>query len=383
MKKNLLIVISNIGIGGQERVAINTASILKDKYNSTLSVFYMEENSYKPSIPLVDLDIPPSQGIINKIVNVFRRTRALKKLKRNLNIDVALSFGSTANIANALSRVSDKVIVSIRGYYEALSNSLIGKHINKLVYNKADVTICVAEKLSRDLREIYQLPIGKVVTLYNPYDFDSIVEQANKNIPIEIRHPAIVTMGRLDKIKGYRHLLNAFALVQKIIPEASLIFVGEGSEKDKLKELVTVLGLTENVVFVGFQANPHSYLSKCDIYVLSSIHEGFPNALVEAMACGLPVVATDCKSGPREILTEIYCDIAAKEIEYSDYGILIPPFSSDDSSEVEKEKLLADAMLQLLTSENIYGHYRKKVQERAKVFSFKVYRDKVIKIIEG
>lgn len=381
-KKKLLIMVPNLAIGGQQRVAVNTAAILEKHYEVIMAVFTMEGAVYNAPCKVIDLNIPPESGIFNKLFTVLKRVKALKKWKRNIKIDVAFSFGKTANLANALSKVADKVIVSVHGY-GSISRSRFTQLLDKVVYARADTVVCVAEKITRDLATVYHLPTRKVVTLHNPYDFGSITEQARSLVPLEIKHPVLVTMGRMEKIKGYRHLLNAFAIVQSELPESTLVFVGEGSERQTLEQIAADVGLEYKVVFVGFQSNPYSYLSKCDVYLLSSIHEGFPNAMIEAMACGLPVIATDCKSGPREILTKTYIDRTTQEVEFADYGILVPPFAADDSIEPSLDILYADAILQLLTNEHMYEGYKEKAKERAKEFSFENYRDKIIKIIEG
>ena len=373
--------VPNLAIGGQQRVAVTTAAILEPHYEIIMAVFTMEGAIYTAPCKVIDLNVPPDSGNLRKFLNVLKRVKALKNLKRNLMIDVTLSFGKTANLANSLSRVADRIIVSVRGY-GSISHSQLNQLLDKTVYDRADIVICVAEKMTRDLATIYHLPGDKVVTLYNPYDIDTITDQAQSLIPLEIKHPTLVTMGRMEQIKGYRHLLKAFAIVQSKLPEISLVFVGEGSERQALERIAADLDLEHQVIFVGFQSNPHSYLSKCDVYLLSSIHEGFPNAMIEAMACELPVIATDCKSGPREILTETYIDRMTQEVEFADYGILTPPFAGDDSKESDRDQLYADAILRLLEDKDVYQHYKQKAKERAAVFSLDAYKDRIIKLIE-
>lgn len=381
-KKNLLVVVANLGIGGQERVAINTANMLRDDYNIFLAIFNKQQYNYDFHGTLLNLELPPRHGAMNKIMNVLLRARALKKLKQEYNIDVALSLGPSANFANALSKASDKVLVSVHAY-NSLAKSYWDKLVGKLIYGKADIVITVAQKISIDLAEIYQIPAAKIKTLNNPYDIAAIIAGANEGISVPIQPPAIVGVGRMNKVKGFRHLINAMTNVVQAIPNAKLFLVGDGDEMPALREHSARIGLADNVVFVGFQPNPYSYEAKCDLYVLSSINEGFPNTLVEAMACGLPVVATDCKTGPREILTEHFEDRTAAEIEFTDYGALVPPFVSDESQEPEKDKLLAEAIIEMLTNQERNHYYREKSAERARSFSFHAYREKIVAIIEG
>ncbi len=380
-KRNLLLLVPNLGLGGQERVAVNTSYVLGDTYNITMAVFTLQGSVYHAACPIIDLNIPSSRSRLKKIYNVLRRVRALKQLKRELNIDATISFGTTANIANSLSKVADRIIISIRGYAE-LASSFQGKLIDKIVYRRADIIACVAEKMARDLMETFHIPENKVVTLYNPYDCDKIVELAKLPVTIEIKHPAIVTMGRLEKVKGFRHLIRAMEMVRQEVSEAQLIIIGEGEERQELEYLTANLGLSQHVIFAGFQSDPHSYLAKCDLYVLSSINEGFPNALVEAMACGLPSIATDCNSGPREIFTEDYLGVVSSGIEYCDYGILIPPFESDISNQPELERLLSKAIIALLKDKSLRIEYSHRSQQRARFFSYEAYKNKIIKVID-
>jgi len=363
-------------------VAVNTAAILKDRYNVTMATFSKEEPGFTPDCKLIDLDIPPLPGGISKACNVYRRAQRLKKLKKDLNIHITLSVGSTANVANVFSRAEDRIVISVHGY-ESITCAGANGLVNRLVFNRADVVACVARKMARDLAAIYHIDEEKIVTLYNPYDFESINDQARQPIDQELWHPAIVTMGRLEKVKGYRHLLRIFAGVQQVIPDCRLVFVGDGSQREELGKLAADLGVADKVIFTGRQANPFAYISRCDLCVLTSINEGFPNALVEAMACGLPVVATDCKTGPREIISAAYSDEPTGEVEMSDFGILTPPFTADDSDEPELERKFTEAVLLLLTDDKLRTDYQVRGRERARAFSFAAYRENIIRILEG
>lgn len=376
--KNILIVVPGLSLGGQERVAIKTAEILSRDYNVYFCVFNLSGAVYKTHFDVINLNVPSKTGLTGKVINVIKRKRALKRIVRKLSIDVTLSFGTTANLVNVLSKKSNKVIVSVRGY-ESLKNKF---SFGKLVYSKANKVICVAEKLSKDLSVNYKVPVEKVETLYNPYEFTDIKQQSLEQISLKTNNPSIVSMGRLEHVKGYRHLLNSIKIAIEKIPNLQLILIGEGKERESLERHATKLGIKDNIIFTGFQSNPYRYLSKADLYVLSSINEGFPNALVEAMICGLPVIATDCKTGPREILTEKYEDRVSNEIEHCEYGVLVPPFISDFSYEPDKEKLLSNAIVEMLTNNKLYNYYRKQSNYRSKAFSVESYRKKIIDIIE-
>ena len=132
----------------------------------------------------------------------------------------------------------------------------------------------------------------------------------------------IIAHGRLEKVKNYARLIKAVYLARQEIKDISLVIIGEGSERERLEDLVKKFGLEGFAELIGFRKNPFAYISKSKLYVLSSLNEGFPNALVEGM-CFLPSVSVDCKSGPREILN---CEVGGEKcvgVEYGLYGILV------------------------------------------------------------
>ena len=147
----------------------------------------------------------------------------------------------------------------------------------------------------------------RIRTVYNPVVSADLDRKARESPPhpwFDDRPcPVILAIGRMKKVKDFSTLLRAFArlLVQR---PARLIVLGEGRLRPSLQSLAWELGIAERVDFPGFQENPYAFLAKADLFVLSSRHEALPTVLIEAMACGCPVVSTDCPSGPREILED-------------------------------------------------------------------------------
>jgi glycosyltransferase involved in cell wall biosynthesis len=138
--------------------------------------------------------------------------------------------------------------------------------------------------------------------------------------------PVILSAGRLVKEKDYETLIRAFAMVRKKRP-ARLAILGEGAERNSLLELTERLGIKEDVALLGFKTNPYVYMARATVFVLSSTVEGLPNVIVEAMAVGTPIVSTDCKSGPREILDD------------GKYGILVPVGDADALAKAIEKQL--------------------------------------------
>ena len=163
-----------------------------------------------------------------------------------------------------------------------------------------------------------------------------------------------------------------------------LMIIGEGSFLE-YKKLAEDLGILTNVFFTGVQKNPYSYLKQADLYVLSSLNEGFPNALVEAMALSIPVLAVNCKSGPAEILMKEYKEVTLKEPFEADYGILLPEPGREknlDSEVLEREeRLMADAVRSLLQDPQKYAYYREQAKKRAAEFSDEAYSENLVKMM--
>jgi len=387
LKKNILLLVPHFSLGGQEQVALRTADILKNDYNVYIAVLTMKDCVYDIPYDVIDLDVPARNGIIFKVINVFRRVRKTRRLKKELKIDVSISFGTTANIQNVFSKVKDRAIVSVRGY-SSLVDNVIWKLFDRILYNKADAVVCVSRKMAEDFVKLYGIDRKKVFAIYNPYNIGELHRKSVETFDgYSFSFPTIVTMGRLNKIKGYWHLVKAFSQVKKIYSDAKLVFIGDGVDQEKLGNLAKDMNIADSVIFTGFQINPHRILSKCDIFVMSSISEGFPNAMVEAMACGLPVVSVDCMTGPREILTNGNINMVTEDIEHGDYGILTPPVTAMENYQADAiehcDYILGKAINELLADRTLLDRYKKISPQRAADFSNEEYYEKLKIVIEG
>ena len=138
-------------------------------------------------------------------------------------------------------------------------------------------------------------------------------------------------------------------------------------------------GVNDSVHFLGCHSNPFKFLKMAQIFVMSSRNEGFPNALIEALACELPIISMDCQSGPREILSENYSSQRVVGIVKEKYGVLV----EESANEERNIQQVADAILSLVNDEAKMSEYRARGVERARQFSNEVYRDKMIALIEG
>jgi glycosyltransferase involved in cell wall biosynthesis len=219
----------------------------------------------------------------------------------------------------------------------------------KLLYSRADKIIAVSNFIRKDLILNYNIKKAKVVVIYNPIDIEKVNALASEEISdqwFREEVPIVISVGRLSKEKGYDTLLRAFAIAREK-SDIRLAILGEGEEKKSLEELDKKLGIERDVVFLGYKNNPYKYMKRASIFVLSSLYEGFPNVLIEAMACGTPVISTQYNPYPHEI------------IEHGKNGLLVP---------VTNEKALAEAMLKLLNDPAGMTMLAANAKEKAKEF---------------
>ncbi len=241
----------------------------------------------------------------------------------------------------------------------------------RLFAGRADKILCCTKRIEEEIGERYRC--SKAVTLYNPLDGEALKKSAEEAIrlPWDEKENIIVSMGREDDVKGFWHLIKSFSLVRADIPDAKLMIIGDG-EFEEYKVLAKQLGIGDDVYFTGLKKNPFPYLKAAKLYVLTSYREGFPNALIEAMSFGIPVIAADCPTGPDEILRK----------GDSLYGVLIPNMSPEKNLDAaaisEEEKGLADEMKRMITDRAYYEKYGRASAKRAQDFNNESYAERLM-----
>jgi glycosyltransferase involved in cell wall biosynthesis len=256
--------------------------------------------------------------------SVWQSVRQVSKLFAEQRPDVTLSFLTRANVANVWAMRGQRCVISARintsAHLAAKPNAALRAAV-RLTYPRASKVVAVSEDVGKDLSINFGVNPARIVNIPNPVDVAAIARMAREAPPIVIGGPYIVAVGRLYGIKNFPLLLRAVAHAG--LPHKVLI-LGEGPDRELLMSLATAVGLEGRVILPGRLANPFPLIAGADAFALSSNGEGFPNALVEAMALGVPVVAADCPSGPSEIVAGTARGLIGTATLAS-HGVLTPP----------------------------------------------------------
>jgi glycosyltransferase involved in cell wall biosynthesis len=287
---------------------------------------------------------------------LLSQAHRLKKLAAQNGCKALISFITMPNIIALLAKFFfDRRLKVIINVHDVTSRILehsklkpyerfLLRRLIRFFYPRADVIVAVAQGIKRDLIESFGVPLQKIVVIYNPIDVHGICGRAAEPVThpwfADRSEPLLIAVGRLVKLKGFDLLIRSVA--QLSVP-AKLAIIGDGEERAALESLVRELGLTDRVVLLGFQENPWRYMARADLFVLSSLTEGMPNVIGEAMALGLPVVATDCSPGVREYLDD------------GRAGLLVPPGDP---------RALAQGIEQLLSDEPLRRELARRGRER-------------------
>ena len=373
-EKNILILVSRLNTGGAERVAANLANNLKRTYNNVIILTYNPSGNddYKHIVPRLEID--------NKKIS---RIKEIKKIKEKYHITHCISFCTTANYLNVASNNGENKIISIRNYEKNINRKR--KFESKIAAKYADKVVSVSEQIKKQQISNYKVDISKAVVINNFCEIENIqrnskkIDMTNQEKEFFQKYKIIISVGRLTYQKGQWYLIRAFKEVLKKIPEARLVILGEGTERIKLQKLIEQLNLQNYVKLYGFKNNPYQYLKFAKLFVLTSLHEGMSNAILEAMCCELPIISSDCLTGVKEILEpKMREDEQISEYKLCEYGILVPVgdgkyYTNEKLINMEKE--LKDAIVKILEDNNLYQHYKKMSKIRINYFK----KEKIMK----
>lgn len=373
--KNVAIIIYSLKGGGAERVASLLSNELSKRYNVFLILFDSNNMIYLYGGKLIDINVKSHDSILMKVINVIRRCFKLRKIKKEYKINHSISLLESANIVNVLSSVNDKITVSIHSDIDTRKQGILAC-LNRYIYSKTDNIVGVSKGIKTNLIKNYKTDRKKTRYIYNPIDIENIQKLAREGLKdngFDSNDFTIINMGRLTDAKGQWHLIRSLSYVKKEIKNIKLIILGEGELRTFLEELVSKLDLNDNVIFMGHKKNPFKYMRKSNLFVFTSLYEGFGNVIIEAMACDLPIISTDCRSGPREILApETDWQYKTEGIEYAKYGVLVPVcdgiYYDYDNTLTREEKLLAESIIELYQDKKLRNKYRDRGRERIRNF---------------
>ena len=382
MKKNLAILILSLEGDGAERVVSILLRELKDDYNITLVLMKnIIDYEIPKEIEVVLLDDEEDDSKALKFAKLPFLAYSYKELCKKYEIDISLSFMNRPNYINVLAKtygnesvciISERIAPSKEYESSSLKDS-VSRYMIRNLYPKADMIIPNSKGIEEDLIENFSIPTSLIQTIYNPVDLERIDSLKNEECSFPFDYFTYINIGRLHPQKNHKALIEAFYYLNDL--DSRLIIIGEGELREELEEFIDNLDLRDRVFLIGRESNPFKYLKRADVFVLSSNYEGFPNVLLEALACETPIISTDCKSGPREILTgkNTTSFHLQRGVEEAKYGILTP---------VSDVAALSEAMRKMKEDKNLRERYKRFGRMRVKDFDKNKIVEKYKKAIE-
>lgn len=331
-ERRIAFFLPNLHGGGAEKTTVN---LLKDMSTRDIFLDLVLADADGPYLEQVPKDVRLFNFAQKRVVKtILPLSNYLRKEKPYALVSQLGHASVVAVVARQLAQTKTRLVLIEQSHLSSTKSKLLRSKLvlplMKLLYPRAEAVAGVSEGVARDVEIQLNLPKGKVSVINNVVVDDELI--AKSKAPLDHpwlqagSPPVFLAVGRLTEQKDFFTLIKAFELVRKQRP-VRLIILGEGNYRSELEAMVSKLGISEDVSLPGFVKNPYAYMSRASAFVLSSRWEGLPTVLIEAMACGCPVVSTDCPSGPKEIL------------EAGFYGPLVS---------VGDVKAISSAMLQVL-----------------------------------
>lgn len=331
--KKITILLPDMREGGAERMRLVLAKQWSSQYDIEFLLLIKRGELLElipENIQVTALNVTRYRYLLPSLVRYIRQKKPDVILAAMWPLTVIAPLATKLSLQKTICVISEHGILSAQYKDYGRLHDVELRASMALSCRLSDKVIAVSKGVAKDIAKLSSLPLDSIDVIYNPA---SKIPQNNSQFdnPFEGKEGvSIIAVGRYKKVKNHILLIEAFALLRKKI-KATLYLVGDGEFREEYEALIELLDLQEDVVLTGFISDPSAYYSHADLFVLSSNYEGFGNVIVEAMDVGTPVVATDCESGPREVL------------EDGKYGILVP---------VGDVTALAHAMLESLEREH-------------------------------
>lgn len=368
-KLKVMVVTPVMHMGGAERCVANLLKYWdRERFTIDLVMVFDREIFYPiphdvwthvlehdplPDRPSVHVQIPIQLlGAREDLIWLELTALKLAEVVRQRQPDVVLTRHLFSSIVGSISRKywpgRIRLVVSSDNYASTMLAKIPQGPVYSFIihehFGNAERVIALSQGVAEDLASEFRVPRAKIVVIPNPVDLHEIhqlTQEAVDHCWFAERVPIIASMGRLVPQKGFDHLLRALKLIHEQGIQARLVLLGDGDERQRLEALAAELGIQQHVWFAGKQKNPFKYIARSTVFVLSSLHEGFANVVAEALACGCPVVSTDCPSGPAEIL------------ENGRYGLLVPVANAQALAEAIIRSLSDPALRQQLAEQGL------------------------------
>ncbi|MFC2062049.1 glycosyltransferase [Elusimicrobiota bacterium] len=370
MKKVIFIINSLRGGGAEKVVALIIKYLDRKEFEPVLILFQKKGSRLKDIEDMVRIyDLKKRMPVLSFMKLVIKTWFIIKKEKP----DIVVSFMGAANLVALINKKilksKIKVIAGIRNLvliklkYQRFF--LLRYYIHKYLFPASDLVLTNSFAAKEEVEELLNVPGKKIQVIGNPLEIDEIRKLSE--LPLEHKWynedvPVIISAGKLTRAKGFEYLITAFARIIRDF-KCRLIILGDGKLKSSLAGLIDELNIKDHVDLPGFRSNPYNYMARSDVFVLSSLWEGLPNVLLEAMACEIPVITTEYSRSVHEIIED--------EVN----GLVVKPGDAD---------LLAQAILRLLKSKELKEKFIRENKRKIERFNaediVKEYEDLIVNV---
>lgn len=396
--------IPNLDFGGAQRVFYEHATVFSERYQVIECAFNMDYGQAYPSTnTIISLQVPAGTNLISKAFRFIQRCWRLNQLKRREHPAITISHLEGADYVNILSFGADKKILVVHGskVHDQDLNQSLGwvrkRFMLPFLYRQADLIVTVSEGIRQELHNYFNIPLGKIVTIYNFFSIERLQKLGAQELEIIVNNLKpfrVITSGRLVKQKNQLPLICIihFLKYRHHLP-IQLFFAGDGPFKDVLltecknlqlstQECSSMLEAGDaDVIFLGYQSNPFALYQYMQLFVLSSSWEGFPMALGEAMILSIPVISSDCPTGPLELLAPDWKD-GHQKLDYPAYtsnGVLLPIPRKEEAQTIE---LWAETIVEVLNNKNLLNSLKESAKKRMRFLDKGIVKDEWFEIID-